>query len=209
LGDPGYHGVRALLAAAGVPFPAAREVIDEAELLAAAADFEGPYVLKALHLLHKSDAGGVALRLPDRAALLAAYREMHARLGAAAYSVEAMADLSDGVELIVGVNRDPRFGPVAMVGLGGVLTETLRDVAFALAPVPAARAEQLLRGLRTGALLDGVRGRPAVDVAAAAAVIERITEVAAAHPEVAELEVNPLLVRPYGALALDARAVLG
>ncbi|MFE1804575.1 acetate--CoA ligase family protein [Streptomyces sp. NPDC059533] len=207
--DPGYHGVRALLAAAGVPFPAAREVIDETELLAAAEDFEGPYVLKALHLLHKSDAGGVALSLPDRDALLAAYREMHARLGAAAHSVEAMADLSDGVELIVGVNRDPRFGPVAMVGLGGVLTETLRDVAFALAPVPAARAEQLLRSLRTGALLDGVRGRPAVDVAAAAAVIERITEVAAAHPEIAELEVNPLLVRPDGALALDARAVLG
>ncbi|MEV7616630.1 acetate--CoA ligase family protein [Streptomyces sp. NPDC089799] len=209
LGDPGYHGVRALLAAAGVPFPAAREVTDEAGLLAAAAEFEGPYVLKALHLLHKSDAGGVALRLPDRAALLAAYREMRARLGAPAHSVEAMADLSDGIELIVGVNRDPRFGPVAMVGLGGVLTETLRDVAFALAPVPAGRAAELLRGLRAGALLDGVRGRPAVDVAAAAAVIERITEVAAAHPEIAELEVNPLLVRPGGALALDARAVLG
>ncbi|KJY17803.1 MULTISPECIES: acetate--CoA ligase family protein [unclassified Streptomyces] len=208
LRDPGYHGVRALLGAAGVPFPAAREVTDEAGLLAAAAEFDGPYVLKALHLLHKSDAGGVALRLADRDALLAAYREMHARLGAPAHSVEAMADLSDGVELIVGVNQDPRFGPVAMVGLGGVLTETLRDVAFALAPVPAARAEALLRGLRSAALLDGVRGRPAVDVAAAAAVIERITTVAAAHPEIAELEVNPLLVRPDGALALDARAVL-
>ncbi|MEU4125152.1 acetate--CoA ligase family protein [Streptomyces virginiae] len=208
LRDPGYHGVRALLGAAGVPFPAAREVTDEAGLLAAAAEFDGPYVLKALHLLHKSDAGGVALRLADRDALLAAYREMHARLGAPAHSVEAMADLSDGVELIVGVNQDPRFGPVAMVGLGGVLTETLRDVAFALSPVPAARAEALLRGLRSAALLDGVRGRPAVDVAAAAAVIERITTVAAAHPEIAELEVNPLLVRPDGALALDARAVL-
>ncbi|WP_405942790.1 acetate--CoA ligase family protein [Streptomyces sp. NBC_00207] len=209
LRDAGYHGVRTLLGAAGVPFPAAREITDEAGLLAAAAEFEGPYVLKALHLLHKSDAGGVALRLADREALLAAYREMHARLGAPAYSVEAMADLSDGVELIVGVNHDPRFGPVAMVGLGGVLTETLRDVAFALAPVPAGRAEALLRGLRTAALLDGVRGKPAVDVAAAAAVIERITTVAAAHPEIAELEVNPLLVRPDGALALDARAVLG
>ncbi|WP_407840866.1 acetate--CoA ligase family protein [Streptomyces sp. DSM 116496] len=209
LPDPGYHGVRTLLGAAGVPFPAAREVTDEAGVLAAAAEFEGPYVLKALHLLHKSDAGGVALRLADRGALLAAYRDMHARLGAGSYSVEAMADLSDGIELIVGVNHDPRFGPVAMVGLGGVLTETLRDVAFALAPVPARRAEELLRGLRTAALLDGVRGRPAVDVAAAAAVIERITTVAAAHPEIAELEVNPLLVRPDGALALDARAVLG
>ncbi|MFE5934557.1 acetate--CoA ligase family protein [Streptomyces sp. NPDC056470] len=208
LRDPGYHGVRALLAAAGVPFPAAREITDEAGLLAAAAEFDGPYVLKALHVLHKSDAGGVALRLPDRDALLRAYREMRSRLGAPAYSVEAMADLSDGVELIVGVNRDPRFGPVALVGLGGVLTETLRDVAFALAPVPAARAEALLRGLRSAALLDGVRGRPAVDVAAAAAAVERITTVAAAHPEIAELEVNPLLVRPDGALALDARAVL-
>uniref|UniRef100_A0AAU2JID5 Acetate--CoA ligase family protein n=1 Tax=Streptomyces sp. NBC_00049 TaxID=2903617 RepID=A0AAU2JID5_9ACTN len=209
LRDAGYHGIRGLLGAAGVPFPPAREVTDEAGLPAAAEEFEGPYVLKALHLLHKSDAGGVALRLADRAALLAAYRDMRARLGARAYSVEAMADLSDGIELIVGVNRDPRFGPVAMVGLGGVLTETLRDVAFALAPVPARRAEELLRGLRTAALLDGVRGRPAVDVAAAAAVIERITTVAAAHPEIAELEVNPLLVRPDGALALDARAVLG
>ncbi|MFD5427527.1 acetate--CoA ligase family protein [Streptomyces sp. NPDC127084] len=208
LEDPGYHGVRALLAAAGVPFPAAREVTGEAELLAAAAEFSGPYVLKALHLLHKSDAGGVALRLPDRAALLAAYREMHARLGATAYSVEAMADLSDGVELIVGVNQDPRFGPVAMVGLGGVLTETLHDVAFSLAPVPAPRAERLLRGLRTARLLAGVRGRPAVDVTAAAEVIALITEVAAAHPEIAELEINPLLVRPSGVLALDARAVL-
>ncbi|MEU0368970.1 acetate--CoA ligase family protein [Streptomyces sp. NPDC006283] len=208
LTDPGYHSVRALLAAAGVRFPPAREITDESQLLDAAAEFDGPYVLKALHLLHKSDAGGVALRLPDAAALLAAYRDMHARLGAPSYSVEAMADLTDGVELIVGVDRDPRFGPVAMVGLGGVLTETLHDVAFALAPVPPARAERLLRGLRTAGLLAGVRGRPAVDIAAAADAVARVTEVAAAHPEFAELEVNPLLVRPDGALALDARAVL-
>ncbi|MBT2392128.1 acetate--CoA ligase family protein [Streptomyces maoxianensis] len=208
LGDAGYHGVRGLLTAAGVPFPQAREVSSEAELLAAADEFPGPYVLKALHLLHKSDAGGVALRLADRQALLAAYRQMHARLGAPAYSVEAMADLDDGIELIVGVNRDPRFGPVAMVGLGGVLTEALHDVAFALAPLPAGRAAALLRGLRSAALFAGVRGKPAVDVAAAADVIERITTVAAAHPEIAELEVNPLLVRPDGVLALDSRAVL-
>ncbi|WP_407547932.1 acetate--CoA ligase family protein [Streptomyces sp. Pv4-95] len=206
--DVGYHAVRALLSAAGVAFPEAREITDEAQLLAAADAFPGPYVLKALHLLHKSDAGGVALGLPDRASLVTAYREMHARLGASSYSVEAMADTTDGVELIVGVNHDPRFGPVAMVGLGGVLTEALHDVAFALAPVPAERAEQLLAGLRTSALLKGVRGRPAVDIAAAAAAVERITTFAAAHPEITEIEVNPLLVRPDGALALDARALL-
>jgi succinyl-CoA synthetase beta subunit len=168
-----------------------------------------PYVLKALHLLHKSDAGGVRIGLVDVEALAAAWHEMRGRLGDGSWSVEAMADLSDGLELIVGVHVDPRFGPVAMVGLGGVLTEVLRDVAFALAPVPEDRALDLLRSLRTAAVLDGVRGRPAVDVAAAAAVIARITEVAAAHPEIAEIEVNPLFVSPSGALALDARAIIG
>ncbi|MGW2964421.1 acetate--CoA ligase family protein [Streptomyces sp. NPDC001220] len=206
--ETGYTRIRAALEAAGLAFPTAREVHDESELLAAVAGFPGPYVLKALHLLHKSDAGGVALGLAGTVEVLAAFREMHARLGAPAYSVEAMADLSDGIELIVGVNRDPRFGPVAMVGLGGVLAESLRDVAFTLAPVTAGRALDLLRGLRTAALLDGVRGRPPVDVAAAAAAIETITAFAAAHPEIAELEVNPLLVGPRGALALDSRAVL-
>ncbi len=208
LRETGYLETRRALEAAGLAFPAAREIHDESELLAATEEFGGPYVLKALHLLHKSDAGGVALGLAGPDELLAAFREMHARLGALSYSVEAMADLSDGIELIVGVNRDPRFGPVAMVGLGGVLAEALHDVAFTLAPVPADRALHLLRGLRTAVLLDGVRGRPPVDVEAAAAAIEAITAFAAAHPEIAEIEVNPLLVRPDGALALDSRAVL-
>ncbi|WP_199832966.1 acetate--CoA ligase family protein, partial [Streptomyces puniciscabiei] len=208
LHECGYLQTRSALEAAGVAFPAAREIHDEAELLAVTGEFGGPYVLKALHLLHKTDAGGVALGLAGRDELLAAFREMHARLGAPTYSVEAMADTTGGVELIVGVNRDPRFGPVAMVGLGGVLAEALRDIAFALAPVSADRALQLLRGLRTAALLDGVRGRPAVDITAAAAAVETITSFAAAHPEIAELEVNPLLVSPHGVLALDSRAVL-
>ncbi|WP_250400116.1 acetate--CoA ligase family protein [Streptomyces cellostaticus] len=205
----GYLETRRALEAAGVPFPLAREIRDEAGLLAATEDITGPYVLKALHLLHKSDAGGVALGLADRDELVAAFRDMHDRLRAPSYSVEAMADLRDGVELIVGVNRDPRFGPVAMVGLGGVLAEALKDIAFGLAPLPADRALRLLRSLRTASLLDGVRGRPAVDVEAAARAVERITAFAAAHPEIAELEVNPLLVRPDGVVALDSRAVLG
>ncbi|WP_328883621.1 acetate--CoA ligase family protein [Streptomyces sp. NBC_00299] len=208
LRESGYMETRRALEEAGLAFPAAREIHDEAELLAAAGEFSGPYVLKALHLLHKSDAGGVVLGLAGPDELLAAFREMHARLGASSYSVEAMADLTDGIELIVGVNRDPRFGPVAMVGLGGVLAEALHDVAFTLAPVPAERAVSLLRGLRTAALLDGVRGKPPVDVEAAAKAVEAITAFAAAHPEIAEIEVNPLLVRPDGALALDSRAVL-
>ncbi|WP_229859814.1 acetate--CoA ligase family protein, partial [Streptomyces anandii] len=137
LHETGYLATRRALQTAGLAFPEAREIHDETELLAATEEFSGPYVLKAHHLLHKSDVGGVTLGLAGPGELLAAFHAMHARLCAPAYSVEAMADLTDGIELIVGVNRDPRFGPVAMVGLGGVLAETLRDVAFALAPVPA------------------------------------------------------------------------
>lgn len=206
--DVGYFGVRRLLNGAGVAFPAAAEVHDRSELWAAAAAMSGPYVLKAVHLLHKSDAGGVVVGLADADALVSAFEAMHERLHAPAYSVEAMADAADGLELIVGVRVDPRFGPVAMVGIGGVHAEVLHDVAFALAPVTDAHAVDLLRGLRSAALLDGARGRTGVDVPAAAAAIASITALAAAHPEIAELEVNPLLATPSGAVALDARAVL-
>jgi len=205
----GYFATRSLLGAAGVPFPAAREVRTAEQARSAAGELTGPFALKAAGLLHKSDADGVRLGLPDADAVAAAFRELHARLGDQPYAVEELADLRHGVELIVGVKRDPRFGPVAMVGLGGVHTEVLGDVAFALAPLSAERAAALLHGLRLAPLLRGHRARPPVDVAAAAAVIAAVTAVGAAHPEIGEIEVNPLLVRPAGVLALDARCVLG
>ncbi|WP_020525530.1 acetate--CoA ligase family protein [Catelliglobosispora koreensis] len=199
--DKDYYACRELLK--GLAFPPAIRVstVDREP------DFAGPYVLKALNLLHKSDAGGVALNLATFADLKSTFDAMDERLSAGTYSVEQMADLSQGIELIVGVRWDERFGPVAMIGLGGVHTEVLRDVVFALAPVTAAHAITLLRSLKTARLLDGFRGSPAVDVAAAAKAIETITTVSASHPELAELEVNPLLVSAHGAVALDARAV--
>ena len=117
---------------------------------------------------------------------------------------------ANGVELVVGATRDARFGAVVLVGLGGILVETLRDTALALAPLDVAAAERLLRSLRAAAVLDGVRGRPAVDVTAAAArAVVALGDAMAAHPEIAELEINPLLVTPHGAVALDARVALG
>ena len=116
--------------------------------------------------------------------------------------------MADGVELIVGARRDERFGPVVLVGLGGTLVEVLDDTAVALAPIDEAHAARLLGSLRGAALLAGVRGRPPLDLTAAAAVVAAVSRVAAAHPELAELEVNPLLVTPRGAWALDARAIL-
>ncbi len=207
LARTGYTEARAAFAAAGVAFVRAREVRTAAEVEAAAADLPAPYVLKALGLNHKSDAGGVAVGLPDLDVLLDAHTRMTARLGPPAFSVEEMADLSAGLELIVGGRWDPRFGPVVLVGAGGTATEVLADVEVALGPVDEIEAERMLRRLHTAALLDAHRGRAALDVAAAARSVAAVSRFAAAHPEIAELELNPLLVTPTGAVALDARIV--
>jgi acetate---CoA ligase (ADP-forming) len=208
LADAGYEAARVVLAEAGIPFGAARTVHGRDEALAAAAELGYPVVVKALGLLHKSDAGGVVLGIDDPAALRAAIADLGRRLAPAAFSVERMAPVAEGVELLIGARRDPRFGPVALAGLGGVYAEALDDVAVALAPLDQAGAERLLLTLRGAPLLRGARGRPPVDLAAAAAALAALSRVAAAHPEIAELEVNPLLGRPDGALGLDARIVL-
>ena len=210
-GTPGYVEARALLLGAGIaygdggPARGADEAVEIAERLALY-----PVTLKAVdaRLVHKSDLGGVRVGLADADALRAAASEMSERLSPELLFVERTADVRDGIELVIGATRDPRFGAVVLVGLGGILVETLRDTALALAPLDAAVAELLLRSLRAAAVLDGVRGRPAVDVAAAAGAVVALGDAMAAHPEIAELEVNPLLVTPRGALALDARVAL-
>jgi acetate---CoA ligase (ADP-forming) len=203
-----YYEARALLASGGVPFAPAREVSTPDDAAAAAAAIGYPVVLKALGLLHKSDVGGVVTGISDETALRASFGDLRDRLAPAAFSVERMAPLGDGVELLVGARWDARFGPVALVGLGGVFTEVLSDVAVALAPVDEATARELLLSLRAAPLLQGARGRREVDLAAAAAAVAALSRVAAAHPEIAEIEVNPLLALPDGAVGLDARMVM-
>jgi acetate---CoA ligase (ADP-forming) len=203
----GYAEARDLLAAGGIAMAAARKATTAAEATAAAAGIGYPVVLKALGPLHKSDSGGVVIGLRDDAALARAVAELQERLRPPEFSVERMAPVGDGVELLVGARWDRRFGPVVLVGLGGLYTEILRDVAVALAPVDAAEAVRLLLSLRAATLLRGARGRPPVDAAAAAEAIACLSRVAASHPEIAELEVNPLLVTPDGAVGLDARVV--
>ena len=168
-----------------------------------------PLVLKATGRLHKSEGGGVVVGLADRDEVRAAYADLVTRLAPPAVSVEAMADLADGVELIVGSVRDPKFGPVVMVGLGGVFTEVLGDTACAIAPVSVDAARELLLSLQGAPVLLGARGRAPVDLDALAEVVARVSRLAAAHPELVELELNPVLAGPAGVLALDARVVLG
>jgi acetate---CoA ligase (ADP-forming) len=200
----GYFDARELLAEAGVGFAEARRVADVDEALAAADELGYPVVLKALGLTHKSDSGGVAVGLEDAESLTAAVEATEAPDG---HALERMVTAPASAELIVGCRRDPRFGPVLLVGLGGILAEVLRDTAVALAPAEPDLIEELLLGLRGAALLTGARGRPRLAVRAAAEACAALSRAAAAHPELDELEVNPLLVTPTEAIGLDARIV--
>ncbi|HTU94405.1 MAG TPA: acetate--CoA ligase family protein [Solirubrobacteraceae bacterium] len=206
VGD-GYLAARALLAAGGIRFVAHHEVTGVEEAVQAALQIGYPVVLKALGETHKSDAGGVVLNIADEAQLRAAYAQVHDALEPERCTVEQMAPLTAGIELLIGTRWDPRFGPVALAGSGGLYAEILRDTAVRLAPVTEDEAEAMLRALRIAPLLTGARGRPPLDLGAAAGALAALSRVAAAHPEIAELEINPLLVTRDAAIALDARFI--
>ena len=208
LTETGYYASRRILEPSGIGFVASAEVAMKDELLDEVSKLRFPLVLKALGDEHKSDRGGVILGIKDEAELLTAWGDIQSRLAPPSCSIEEMADLTDAVELLIGVRRDPRFGPIVLVGLGGVFAEVLRDIRCALGPVATYQARELLLSLRGSALLTGARGRPPVDLDAAAAVVARLSRVAAEHPEISEIECNPVAATPLGAIALDARVVL-
>ncbi|HWM35490.1 MAG TPA: acetate--CoA ligase family protein [Streptomyces sp.] len=208
LTDGGYETVRALLTSYGLATPAAEFVTSDGEAADAAHRIGYPLALKAMGLPHKTEAGGVALGVAGEGALRSAFARMREATGATRYAVEAMTTPKHAVELIAGVRRDPAFGPVVMVGIGGVTAELLADTVLALAPLTDDQAHELLLSLRHTPLLTGWRGTPSVRLDIAARALCALARAAVEHPELSEIEVNPLLVHPGGAIALDAHAVL-
>ncbi|TQK30968.1 acetate--CoA ligase family protein [Arthrobacter sp. SLBN-53] len=204
---PGYPGARDLLASAGIAFPAAEIVRSADDLPAACVRLSAPYVLKAGWLEHKSEMGGVRVGLATPQQLADAFAEMAGRLGAGDYVIEELDTRRDVVEVLVGARRDPDLGAVVVVGAGGTEAELYRDVALELAPVDTATAHDMLRRLQCAALLDGWRGKPAVDTAALADVVVAVSELAAARGDITEIEINPVRVAPTGALAVDALVI--
>lgn len=186
-------------------------VVDSPEAAAAAAEkLGGPVALKALGptLLHKSDAGAVALDLLGGAAVRAAAEWMLASLTEHGHPVEDLMVQRmgpEGVELLAGMVHDPTFGPVLACGAGGTLTELLHDVAIRLTPLTDLEAARMLRELRTFPLLDGYRGATPCDVSAVEHVLLRLGRLADEHPLLAEIDANPLTVTPEGAVVVDAR----
>jgi acyl-CoA synthetase (NDP forming) len=198
------HDALALLADYGVPTPAARVVATEEAAVDAAREIGSPAVCKTAMpgILHKTEQRGVKLGLVDEAAVRAAYTELAARLGPRVL-ISQMAER--GVELALGLINDPQFGPVVMVGAGGTLVELLRDARYGLAPFGPKTARRLLDGLSVRPLLDGARGAPPADIDTAADAIARFSVMAAELADViGECYVNPLILGPNGAIAVDA-----
>ena len=197
----------ALLADYGVPAVEARQASSAEEAVAAAEAIGFPVVLKtaAPGVHHKSDVDGVRLGLATADAVRGAYDDVAGRLGPAAV-VAAMAP--EGVEVALGIVRDPSFGPLVLVAAGGVLVELLHDRALAMPPLDDGSARRLFERLRMRPLLDGMRGTAASDVGALAGAISRLSLLAADLGDLlAAVDVNPVLVSPAGCVAADALVI--
>ncbi len=200
------EGLR-LLADYGIPVIPTREAGSVAVAVGAANELGWPVAIKtaAPGVQHKSDVGGVALGLADADALRTAYEDIAARLGPRVV-VAPMAP--KGVEVALGIVRDPTFGPLVLVAAGGVLVELMKDRQLALPPLDEHRARSLIDRLRSRPLLDGVRGAPAVDVASLAFAISRLSVLASDLGDlIAALDVNPMIVSPGGCVAVDALVI--
>jgi acyl-CoA synthetase (NDP forming) len=156
-------------------------------------------------LVHKSDAGAVELDLRGPGEVQSAMARLAERFAGRLSGVVVQPMISGGVETIVGVVQEPVFGPLVVFGLGGIATEVLGDHAARLAPLTTADADDLIRSIRAAPLLLGHRGTPPADLHALQEALLRISRLADELPEVAELDLNPVIARPDGAFAVDAR----
>jgi acetyltransferase len=206
-----------LLAGYRIPVVASRLARSADEAMRAAEAVGFPVALKIVSpdITHKTEVGGVVLDLRDRAAVERAASAMLAHVTAARPTAAVHGMLvqsmvaSVGKELLLGGLRDPQFGPLVVAGLGGIYVEIFADTAARLAPVSPAEALEMLAELRTAPLLRGARGEPPVDLEALAGVIARFAQLLVDLPELAEIEINPVMADAQGVVAVDARARLG
>jgi len=207
--------VEAVLAAAGIRV-AVSQVVPPDAAVQAAERMGYPLVAKAVApgLLHKSDVGGVVLGLESAKAVASAVSTMRDRLQAAGMSLQAVQlqqEVRGGIEALVGVVGDPTFGPLVVCGLGGVQVELLRDASFRLPPVTDLDAAEMIERLRLHPLLDGYRGAPAGDRAALVSLVQRVSALVEAVPELREMDLYPVKVLPpgQGVVVVDARMRVG
>jgi acyl-CoA synthetase (NDP forming) len=214
LPEPEAHAV---LNAYGLPMSRSRLVQDEEGAVAAAREIGYPVVLKIVSpdIVHKVDVGGVRLNLQSEADVKNAYSELIHQVKAAKQDVNiwgvfVQEMVRNGKETILGMKRDPHFGPLLMFGLGGIYVEVFRDVIFRMAPIRELGARHMIEGIKGIKLLRGFRGEPPSDIEAIAQSLLRLSQLVTDFPEIEEMDINPLIVLPHGsgARVVDARILI-
>jgi acetyltransferase len=202
-----------LLDAYGIPTPAGEIVDSPGAAREVAAGIDGPVAMKIVSpdILHKSDIGGVKVGV-ETADVADAYEDLVSRarnyqpdatlLGV---QVQELVDLDAGVETIVGVNRDPQFGPLVLFGLGGIFVEVLEDTTFRVAPLSEREAREMTTEIDAAPLLRGARGRDPTDIDGVVETIGRVSQLVTDFPAILELDINPLVATPDGVNAVDIR----
>jgi acetate---CoA ligase (ADP-forming) len=212
------QAVDRLLAAFGIPSASVRLAQTETEAVEISGQMGYPVVLKVASpdISHKSDVDGVLLNINTPGEVRDGFRSVmerarHARPDALLEGVLVQRMLPAGQEVIIGAKRDPQFGPLMMFGSGGVEVEGLKDLAFALSPLPKSEADEMLQRTWAGRKLEGFRSIPPADAAAVKEILQRLAQLVFDFPEISEIEINPLLVLApgQGAVAVDARVKLG
>jgi acetyltransferase len=214
LGDAEARGV---LAAYGFNLPASEIAANAREAVEIAERIGYPVVLKVASpdILHKTDVGGVRVDLQNAEQVVDAfdlitYRSLRYLPEARLWGCLVQKMMPPGLEVLLGMNRDPQFGPLVTFGLGGIYVEILKDVSFRIAPFSRGEAESMLQEIRARALLEGARGQPPVDRQALVEALLRVGQLVHDFPEIAELDINPFIVYPAGrgGVAIDARLIL-
>jgi len=204
-----------LLRQAGISVIDTRLATSREEAISVSRQLGFPVVLKIASpdVVHKSDAGGVKLGLKTSKQvgkayddILAAIRQKYSGAKIQGVSVQKMA--RPGVEVIIGMSKDAQFGPVLMFGLGGILVEVLKDVSFRIVPLTKRDARAMIREIKGYPLLEGYRGQEAVDVANLEELILKVSSFVEQHPEVKELDLNPVFAYSDGVVAVDARVIM-
>jgi acyl-CoA synthetase (NDP forming) len=203
----------AFLAREGVSVVPSQQASTEEEAVAAARKIGYPVAVKmnSLDVTHKSDVGGVLLNVKDEAGVRKAFHDLEGvvrRLGARSGGVLVSAMAARGLEIIVGVTRDLQFGHAVMFGIGGTLVEIFRDVAFRIVPFSEKDATDMIGETRGAKLLEGVRGGRPADVAALRRLLVQVSGLVTRHPEIDEMDLNPVIVHEKGLTIVDTRIVL-
>ena len=204
-----------LLKEYGIPVPDFKLIKSEEEISGLAKEMNFPIAMKIVSsdIIHKTDAGGVKLNIKDEMEARLAYQEIISK--AKKYNKNAKISgaivdsmIPEGTEIIIGMMKDPHFGPVIMFGLGGIFVEVLKDISFRVLPIEERDAREMITEIRGYEILKGARGRPPRDIQAIEGVLMKISKLTMENPEINEIDLNPIFVFEKGLQVVDARMIL-